>query len=78
MTEDKLDHIIGLLVVQNGQVAELMTDYYGDTDRNIVGTKPQVDAVVKDVSRAKTVLKVVGGLLGVLSSAGFVALLRSF
>ncbi len=78
MTEDKLDRIIDLLVVQNGQVAELMTDYYGDTDRNIEGTKPQVDAVVEDVARVKTVVKAFGWLLSLPATAGLVALFRSF
>ena len=78
MTDAKLDRIIDLLETQNGQVAELMTDYYGDTSRNIEGTKPQVDSNTKNIAEARTAGKVVAWLLGILGSAGFVALLRSF
>jgi len=63
---------------QNGRWGELVSDYYGDASRSIVGTKPQVDENTLTIDRARTAWRVIWGAITVLSGGTIVALLRVF
>ena len=78
MSDAKLDEIIGLIKTQNGDVAGLMADYYGDSERSIKGTKPQVDENTLTIDRGRTSIKTLmwaGGLIGVGNIAAWVSVI---
>ena len=51
--------------IQNGELARIKTDYYGNLDRDIKGTKPIVAEHDRDIAKAKTYVKAYGALLGI-------------
>ena len=52
--------------VQNGAIAAIKGDFYGDTDRKIAGVKPKVEAHDLDINRARTTLKTLAFVVGLL------------
>ena len=49
---------------QNGAIAEIKADYYGDINRKIRGTKAMVISHETDINRARTTVRTLIGFLG--------------
>ena len=63
---------------QNGTVARIMAVYYGDKERSITGTKPQVDENTVIIDRYRTTLRVVGAIISFVGIGTILALLKAF
>ncbi len=63
---------------QNGTVAKIMSDYYGDAERSVVGTKPQAEANTKAIAEARTVWKTIVGGVSLVGVGTVAALLKAF
>lgn len=68
---DKSDRDLMLEII--GLVQPIHTDYYGDDERSIRGTKPQVEQNTLDIDRAKTAGRVLYGAIGLIGVGNIVA-----
>ena len=59
----------------NGSVAKIHTDYYGDDERSIKGTKPQVENNTMTIDRGTTVVKTLMWVVSAIGVANVVALM---
>lgn len=60
---------------QNGAIAALHGDYYGDPERKITGTKGKVEAHELAIDRGRTTIRTVLAVLGLLGVGNIVAVL---
>ena len=49
---------------QNGAIAAIKSDFYGDEARKIIGVKPQVAENTLTIDRFRTTVRTVGWLVG--------------
>ena len=64
--------------LQNGTVAALKGDFYGDTARGIEGVKPKVEQHDADITRVRTIARAYAWLLGTIGVGNLLAWIRVF